>query len=226
MFASSSDRAAWSLLVSNLLALAVFWATGGDFLMLLWPYWIQSMVIGCFAWKRILKLKRFTAVNVRMNDEPVPTTPEGARRTGAFFAVFYFTFHLIYLLFLAVFTLKAQSNGGYINFGPRRFFMGDLSLLDFAWALFVGAAFFATHRASHREHVAADLRGSPDIGTLFFYPVARIVPMHLTLLFGWFLSGGAWLPLFGALKTGVDILMHKVVHRQLQRGNNLKASAL
>src|SRR5688572_28915834 len=134
----TAARAVWGLLVSNLLTLAVFWATGGEFLMLLWHYWIQSMVIGFFAGKRILKLNRFTANDLRLDNEPVPTTPEGARRVGTFFAVSYFFFHFIYFMFLAIFTLEAQSSG-YITFGTefRPFPVGDLSVLDFAWILVV-----------------------------------------------------------------------------------------
>ena len=37
--------------------------------------------------------------------------------------------------------------------------------------------FVQSHRASHREHVAADLAGTPKLGTLMMLPYARIVPM-------------------------------------------------
>lgn len=48
-----------------------------------------------------------------------------------------------------------------------------------------------------------------------FFPNARIIPMHLTILFGGILSGGTLkgkmtLALFMVLKTFADVIMHIV----------------
>jgi len=55
----------------------------------------------------------------------------------------------------------------------------------------------------------------PNIGKMMFFPYARIIPMHLTILFGGILSGGTFkgkmtLALFMLLKTFADIIMHIV----------------
>ena len=64
--------------------------------------------------------------------------------------------------------------------------------------------------------MAADLESCPNLGTLMFMPYARVIPMHLTIIFGTQIGDGAvWL--FVLLKTGADVVMHKVEHHVLQR---------
>jgi hypothetical protein len=55
----------------------------------------------------------------------------------------------------------------------------------------------------------------PNIGKMMFFPYARIIPMHLTILFGGILSSGTFegkmtLALFMLLKTFADVIMHIV----------------
>jgi hypothetical protein len=79
----------------------------------------------------------------------------------------------------------------------------------------LGLAFWRSHRLSHREHLATDLSRVPKLGTLMMLPYARVLPMHLCILLGMLVPGSAALWLFGLLKTGVDVLMHKVEHAWL-----------
>ena len=49
-----------------------------------------------------------------------------------------------------------------------------------------------------------------------FTPYLRIVPMHLTIIFGGLMAHtNAGLLLFGVLKTVADVAMHAVEHRRL-----------
>jgi hypothetical protein len=55
----------------------------------------------------------------------------------------------------------------------------------------------------------------PNIGKMMFFPYARIIPMHLTIIFGGMLSKGTLagkttLALFMLLKTFADVIMHVV----------------
>lgn len=55
----------------------------------------------------------------------------------------------------------------------------------------------------------------PNIGKMMFFPYARIIPMHLTMIFGGWMSFGGFggkmtLLLFMLLKTGADAIMHVV----------------
>jgi hypothetical protein len=115
-----------------------------------------------------------------------------------FFAAHYGLFHFVYLVFLV---------GNPEQPAP----------LDAAFWM-CAAAFAVNHMWSYRYHRDMDRRGTPNIGTLMFTPYLRILPMHLTILFGAWLSGGAGaLLLFGALKTIADVTMHQAEHGRLRR---------
>lgn len=214
-----SDRAVGGILASNAFTLgAALWQDWGV-LQLMWPFWIQSLVIGWYARKRILKLGAFSTDGLTMNDRPVPPTPASQRGVANFFALHYGGFHLGYLVFLVLMTTTSDA-AGFITVtnestGVRSLVeVGRVHPFDFAIFAALGIGFWQTHRASHREHVAADLGQSPNLGTLMFMPYARIVPMHLTLVFGFMLDTGA-LWLFVLLKTSADVVMHKLEHRML-----------
>lgn len=49
-----------------------------------------------------------------------------------------------------------------------------------------------------------------------FYPYARIIPMHLTIIFG--PAFNLSLPLFLLLKTIADVIMHSVEYNVLRKG--------
>ena len=167
---------------------------------LMWPYWIQSVVIGWYSRKRMLALRNFSTQGLRVNGRAVDPTPETQRSTANFFALHYGFFHLGYGVFL----------------GTRS---GGLAWWDWLGIGAAGVSFVLNHRLSFRQNVAADSRGTPNLGTLMFLPYARILPMHLTILSGTLLgaNSAAAVLLFGALKTAADVLMHHVEHRLLQR---------
>jgi hypothetical protein len=54
----------------------------------------------------------------------------------------------------------------------------------------------------------------PNIGTLMFFPYARVVPMHLLIVLAASLGSESVtaLLIFLLLKTGADVIMHMVEH--------------
>ena len=78
-------------------------------------------------------------------------------------------------------------------------------------------AFVLNHLYSYRYHRALDRQGTPNIGTMMFTPYVRIIPMHLTIVFGVFALGATGILLFGVLKTLADVGMHILEHRVLGR---------
>jgi len=216
------DRAAWGILGTNALVLAVAMFGGGGLLMMMWTYWLQSVIIGLYSRRRILALRRFSTQGFKINDRAVDPTVVTKRYTANFFLLHYGFFHFVYAIFLLTFSALGGESGmvpvtiegtGEV----RNFELGQLHWADPLWILALGFGFWQSHGASHREHVAADLRGTTSIGTLMALPYARIIPMHLTIIFGIWMGGGALL-LFGTLKTAADVAMHKVEHRLLQQG--------
>ena len=203
------DPAVRDIVLSNALTIALAWWAGDGLLLMLWPYWIQSVVIGYFAQRRIRLLQRFSTDGLKINGRPAEPTPATRSWSANFFVVHYGLFHVVYFFFLRGFVIIGRSGG-----------LADIDLLYIAIA---SASFVWTHAQSHRAHVATDLGGRPDLGALMFVPYIRIIPMHLTIILGGLLGGGVLgMLFFGALKTFADVAMHKVEHRLLQRPGGLR----
>lgn len=194
----TADASVWSLIGANILALGIAYYQDWSAVSLMLLYWGQSVVIGIANVFRMLALDRFSTEDFTMNNQPVDPTPETKRKVAAFFALHYGIFHLVYFGFLA-----SESHGAQV-FAP--------------WYWLCIAGFAANHFWSYRYNRDLDRQGTPNIGTLMFTPYIRIVPMHLTIIFGGALaiSGThSGLLMFGALKTVADVAMHAVEHRQL-----------
>ncbi|MEL1266005.1 DUF6498-containing protein [Pseudoxanthomonas putridarboris] len=190
---------ALGLLASNaltlLLALAFDWETGW----LIWPYWIQSVVIGFYARHRMLALHDFTTEGFTSNGRRVSEDEAGKRSTANFFALHYGFFHAGYLAFLC-----AQHPVG----SPR-----DIALLALC-----GLSFVYSQRQTYAAQHAADVRGKPSLGALMLLPYLRILPMHLIILVGGTTgTGAAVMVVFTALKTASDLAMDSLDRRLAER---------
>jgi hypothetical protein len=188
------------LLVSNALTLVFALWQDWPLAMLLWPYWLQSVIIGWYAARRMLALQDFSTEGFTSNDKPVPETAVGRRSTVLFFACHYGFFHLVYFLFLT----------------------GMAPLADFIDFLLIVActlAFAYAQRSTFRQQVAADAQGRPNLGALMFLPYVRIVPMHLTIIFSAAATSTLSLLVFIPLKTladiGLDTLDRKIAEKTL-----------
>jgi hypothetical protein len=182
-----NDPTIWSLIAVNLLTILLAVKFHWSLLELMWIYWAQSVTIG--------------VVNViRLQFD---------RETASFFALHYGFFHLIYALFLLIFTLA----GGEIFPGA--------SSINWWSVLGVSLLFIVNHGFSfiyNREKDAA----KADADRLMFFPYARIIPMHLTIILGavagefftapWLVANFPIL-LFLGLKTAADVIMHLIEHR-------------
>jgi hypothetical protein len=196
-----------SLLASNALtlgaALALHWPLGW----LLWPYWIQSVVIGWYARRRMLALDRFSTEGFTSNGERVPENEQGKRSTALFFALHYGGFHLAYLAFLC------------INHLPH-------ARWDWLVLTGCGVSFALSQRQTFNAQHAADLRGKPNLGSLMFTPYLRIVPMHLAIVVGASLGGAtAMVVLFSLLKTASDLGLDAIDRRMAERSADKAAAA-
>ena len=105
-----SDSSALSIILMNVLVIVVAMASGDGLVMMLWPYWIQSVVIGYYNVRRIQKLQRFSTDGLKINGASVDPTPGTKRQTWMFFTVHYGFFHFGYLIFLLAFSAGALSD--------------------------------------------------------------------------------------------------------------------
>jgi hypothetical protein len=189
------DASAWSLVAANAVALLIALVSGWELVDLMAVYWVQSVIIGGSYFLRILSLERFSTENFRINDQPVDPTPETKRKTAFFFLLHFGGFHAAYLIFIVT-----ETPGGFVP--------------GFAF-LVCAVAFAINHAFSYRHNLEADRRGTPNIGTMMFTPYLRVIPMHLTIVFGAVALGTSGVLLFGLLKLGADVVMHHVEHRVL-----------
>ena len=200
------DWSLWLLLLSNGVTILLAVTQNWNVLALMWVDWFQSIVIGFFNFLRIRQLKEFSTEGLTINGHPAEPTQERKNYVARFFLLHYGMFHLVYFIFLLVFSLTGMLSSVDEN---------ALNSADLKYILPTALLFLGNHVFSYFYNRPRDT-GRQNIGTLMFYPYARIVPMHLTIILGVFLGGG--LLLFLLLKTLADVVMHVVEHRVLLRG--------
>lgn len=182
-------------------ALIQSWGMG----QLLWPFWAQSVIIGLYAMRR---LARASGRDLRY---------------PMFFLVHYGGFHFGYLFLLLALADSANALG-YVavtkaNTGElMQLYAGTQGPVDVLIYIGLAVAFWLGHRASFQQHIDADLSHDPGPGKLMILPYLRILPMHLTLIFGVLLGGPGTVVFFILLKTGADVALHYFEHRLLAGG--------
>lgn len=188
------DLSLWFLLFSNIITIFFAITENWDLSNIMWIYWFQSIIIGFFNFIRILQLKEFSTEGVVINGLPAQPTQNTKFSLAFFFLLHYGLFHFGYLIFLLANTP---------NFIEVKHIL-PLALL-----------FFINHLFSYFYNKPRDTK-KQNIGSLMFYPYVRIIPMHLTIIFGYQFGGG--LLLFLVLKTFADVIMHIVEHNVLRKG--------
>jgi len=115
--------------------------------------------------------------------------------TAGFFLIHYGGFHAGYFLFL------------YFPEQPQT----DIPVVGIALCILI---FLVNHAFSYWHNRKRDMNRKPNIGTLMFAPYVRIIPMHITIVFGSnYAESTGTLALFLVLKTIMDVIMHMVEHR-------------
>jgi hypothetical protein len=82
--------------------------------------------------------------------------------------------------------------------------------------------FLFNHIFSSWHNWKRDMKRKPEPGTLMLAPYMRIIPMHLTIIFGSeYATSTATLALFLFLKTIMDVIMHLVEHRPRRQAEGM-----
>lgn len=216
-----ADRSVWLIVGANALTLLIALVQGWGMLNLMGPLWLQSLVICWYGRLRIVRLQRFCTEGFMATGQRIEPTPESLRQVDRLYLLTYGAWHAM-LLIMLLFVVFSSTIDGYMEvraFGRvYESYVGSLQAND--WPLFVllGGCYAWVHGVSHREHVAADLNGTPSIGPLFWSHLPRVLPMQLALSIGLVIGGGAGvLAMFALLKTVADVGMHIAEHRTLGR---------
>jgi len=208
-----------SLIAGNFLTIVLAVLGNWDLATVLFIYWVQSVIIGIFAFLSIVSTDT-SALAEGGGVTITSTLPDGTKQVrqgnptvfkwimGGFFAVHYGGFHLVYLFFIV----------GSGLFGPVRF--GDPGIpLSCGLFLAVHAHSFLYHRKRGKADTAA---AGAEMLADFMGPYQRILPMHLTIVLGGFVMLGLEffgitsvmpvLVLFLLLKTYADVAGHVRKH--------------
>jgi len=197
-----TDRSALLLIFSNIVLIVFALYENWGILTVMFIYWCQSIIIGFFTFLKMITLKDFSTEGVNYNTMR-PTA--GAKIFMSFFFLFHYgMFHFGYYMFLI--------SGAFFMSGAK------VGTIDASMYLVIGV-FFVNHLFSFIYNQQKEVNKKPNIGKIMFFPYIRIIPMHLTIIFGgaFMMTGGstqAVLVLFLLLKTFADVIMHTIEHRQ------------
>ena len=189
------------LIIANLYCIWYYQNHVSGFATVVWIYWLQSVIIGLFNFADLLTLKNFEAGSFTLNDAPVNQTNKGC--TALFFLVHYGGFHLGYALFLL------------IDIGIRN--------VDKNFLLIGVAAFLLESLWSFIKHKQTAQLIKPNIGTMFFLPYLRVLPMHLMILIPKFTGIQASL-VFLVLKMFADVVSYIIYQRIYAKSKVVKES--
>lgn len=202
------DLSLISLVLSNIFTAYLAVTQGWSFQGILLVYWIQSVIIGIFQFIKILDLKEFSTEGFKINGNSVQPTQSTKLQTALFFAFHYGFFHFIYLIFI--------STGMFSQKGENP--------LPIIGILIAGATYLINHTVSFFLNRAEDQKQYKNIGAMMFFPYARIIPMHLTIIFGATLNIATIF--FFILKTLADILMHQTEHGTIAPSTTVEGNTI
>ncbi len=195
----NSDKSTRLLIFSNFVTIVIALIQKWDLTPLMLIYWGQSVIIGIFNWRRILNLKQFSTKDFTINKHSVQPTEKTKKSVAWMFLFHYGFFHFVYFIFITI-DIETLNHSAWIGIA--------IGILTFA----------VNHFYSYKHNLERDSTRVPNIGTVMFFPYLRIIPMHLTIIFGGMFAkeSTAVLLMFLGLKTVADVLMHVIEHSKLK----------
>lgn len=202
-----TDQSAWALVAANVITIILAVWQRWSLAEVMLTYWSQSVIIGIFHFIRILSLDKFDTIGFLVNGRPVEAVSKTKYSTAFFFLVHYGFFHLGYLIFLLTsFVFGWAANSGAVT-------LAGIAIAAAGFGI-NSLVFGVNHYFSFRYNIEKDKASRPNIGKLMFQPYLRIIPMHLTIVFGGLLFNSAVaLVGFMLLKTAADVGMHLWQHK-------------
>lgn len=190
-----------SLLLANLLTIAMAVLFNWSALQTMWIYWWQNIVIGYFTWRRIRDLENYTPEDINIEYSHMDNAIEVKHFISYLFIGIFCFIHIAYLTFITALSIEKQD------------------ILDTSLALVCVIAFFYNHRLSYQKtNIVDQVRYSHflilfNLVKLLINVCLRIIPMHVLIIFSVVLAGESYpLIIFLIAKTVADLAMHYVIH--------------
>lgn len=224
-----NDPSFRSLLLSNLATLVSALVFNWNVLTLMWIYWTQSVIIGIFTVLKILTARVQPHGGIGAQHKTLFKFGTLAAKiffTG-FFIIHYGLFHFAYLIFLGAYTA--------ITF-PKDATIFSVAV-DFLAIAASAVVFFAHHAFSYYYNFVRKNEREiffRDLSRIFGFPYGRIIPMHLSIIFGGFamflappgIGNRIFLMIFLLLKIATDLHMHVEEHKPRNQRDNQKPMVL
>jgi hypothetical protein len=198
-----TDLSAWALILTNLITILFAYAEHWAFSTIIWVYWCQTLIIGFFAFFRVIHL---TDISYHGVERIQPKFYSRSKlRNGA--------------LFLAHFTVVQ----GCLTFILGAF-LGPVTDQNGIILLSSSLLFFCNHLFSYVYNKKNERVVRKNIGFMVLQPYLRLLPLFVSFLFiGMIvavfflvrdeqLAPAAYVVLF-VLKTGADVIAHIIEHR-------------
>lgn len=197
-----TDLSAWALILTNLITISFAYVEHWAFSTIIWVYWCQTLIIGFFAFLRVISLTDFSYPGVERIQLGVSLKPK--LRAGIFF--------------LTHFTIV---QGGLTLVLSA--FLGSVTEVSGLILLSSSLLFFCNHLFSYVYNKKNERVVPKNIGFMVLRPYLRLLPLFVAFLFigmivaAFFLVGdeqlvpAAYVVLF-VLKTGADVIAHTFEH--------------
>lgn len=200
------DRSVLSLIVTNLIIIVWAMIEQWDVVILMWVYWVQSIIIGCFWFLRIITQKNLCCKYlVTANNQSGRMNIFFRLCGGGFFLLHYSGFHFgyFYVLESGLFGLFSQQK-----------------TLPVEPLVISACLFFANQIITFLPDRRATVHKKIDFSEFMRFPYVRIIPLHVTIILGGFvlnfigaktlvgLRSQLILLVFLFLKTAADVSMY------------------
>ncbi|HVQ01044.1 MAG TPA: DUF6498-containing protein [Candidatus Thermoplasmatota archaeon] len=198
-----TDLSAWALILTNLITISFAFMNHWAFSTIIWVYWCQTLIIGLFAFLRVVRLTDISHHGVE-RIQPKMYNRLKLRNSALFIA------HFTVVQGCLTFILGA--------------FLGPVTNQNGTILLSSSLLFFCNHLFSYYYNRKKDSPVRKNIGIMVVRPYLRLLPLFVAFLFiGMFvaafflvrdqqLAPAAYVVLF-VLKTGADVIAHMLEHR-------------
>lgn len=204
-----------SLILANIVTIVLAILGNWNVATVMFVYWAQSVIIGLFTVVSILGAD--SSVLAADLQKPVDKQGGSKKITPSFAWVYMYILAGFFSLHYGLF------HWGYFTFIVDSGLFGNVNFDDTSLWLSCGF-FFANHLYSHIIYRHEGQKGAGYVNEQFFTPYQRIIPMHLTIIFGSIVilalmvagisSTMPVLVLFLLLKTYSDISAHRIKHHK------------
>lgn len=186
-----------SLIIINLASILGILFLGWSAGFILLAYWLESFVIGLYTVLKMAKTTKMGEIKTNVAGKNVPPSK--------FFLIPFYIFHygifmFVHLMFLLVIIGMSSSLSDFANMA--------------VWLPVFFVGLLISHGISYKQNFIGNKEyANTTVSKVMMSSYARIVPMHLAIIFGFMLGSPAIVLVL--IKTGIDVFSHVLERRKI-----------